>query len=65
MQEALASKNQTEAMLIVGGFELSKWADSYEDFCSDGNNGQRLFSDSRKVDVFGIIWNPERNTFAL
>jgi len=45
MQEALASKIQTEALLI--GFELSKWASSHEDLCPD--NHKSLFSNSRRI----------------
>jgi len=55
MQKVLANKNQIKALLIAGGFELNKWANPHEDLCPDGDNSQRLFSDSRKVDALGII----------
>jgi len=51
MQEDLASKTQTEILLMTEGFELNKWTDSHRIL----DNSQRLFSNSRRVGALDII----------
>jgi len=63
IQEAV--KTQMKALLIAGGFELSKWAGSHKVLCPDGNNAQNLLSDSQRVGALGVIWNPGQDTLAL
>jgi len=55
IQEALAIKTQTEALLMAGGFELSKWAGSHEDLCPNSNNAQKLLSDFQRVGTLSVI----------
>jgi len=52
-------------MLMAGGFELSKWAESHKILCLDGNNTQKLLSDSQRVGALGVIWNSGQDMLAL
>jgi len=65
IQEASAVKTQTEALLMAGGFELSKWAGSHTVRCPDGNNAQKFLSDSQRVGALGVIWNRGQDMLAL
>jgi len=61
IQEGLASKTQTEILLMTEGFELNKWTGSHRILY----NSQRLFSNSRRVGALDIIWNPKQDILVL
>jgi len=62
----LAVKTQTEALLMMEGFELSKRAGSHENLCPDEDNAQKLLPDSQMVGALSIIYNNSgQDTLAL
>jgi len=59
IQEALAVKTQTEALLLGGGFELSKWAASHKDLCPDDSNAQ-VFQTSKEWVPSALFGTPDK-----
>jgi len=60
IQQALVLKTQTEALFTAEGFELNKWAGLHEALCPDGDNTQKLFSDSQTVGVLRLFGTQDK-----
>ncbi|XP_011168502.1 uncharacterized protein LOC105201920 [Solenopsis invicta] len=65
LDEARDVQKQLSALLRAGGFALSKWAFNWRDLCPHSDQEERLFSTEEAVGALDVIWNRQKDTFAL
>jgi len=59
LENALKTREQTEGLLLSGGFPLSKWASFHEALQPIGhvNDSPRLFAKADGIAALGILWS--------